>query len=99
MIRRNRLVDRSTPHTHAYQARDTRLLHRHAIDCVGGFRRRARIVGDDDELRVVLEPVQHPYKVANVLIVEWRVHFVEQAEGTGLGEKYPKEQGKSNKRR
>src|SRR5689334_2567715 len=97
MIRRNRLVDRSTAHTHAHQRRDTRLLHRHAINRVGGFRRRAWIVGYDDELSVVLEPVEHSYKVANVLIVERRVHFVEQTEWTGLGEKYPKEERKSNK--
>jgi len=35
--------------------------------------------------------------MTDVLIVERRVYFVEQTEWTRLGEKYPKEQRKSNK--
>src|SRR3982751_1835310 len=98
MVGCNRLIDGAAAHANAYQRRHAGLLHRHAVDRVGSFRSRARIVRDDDELRVVLESVEHAYKVADVLIVERRVHLVKQTEGTGLGEKYSKEQGQGNQR-
>jgi hypothetical protein len=41
-------------------------------------------VRDDDELRLLLELVEHPHVAPDVLIVERRVDLVQQAEGTRL---------------
>src|SRR5437899_13045650 len=41
-------------------------------------------MGDEDELRVLLHAAEHPDEPPDVRIVERRVDFVEQAEGTRL---------------
>ncbi len=68
----------------AHQRRDPGLLHGHAVYGVGGFRGGARVVRDDDELRIRLEFVQHLHEAADVRVVERRVDLVEQTERARL---------------
>src|SRR5215210_6390699 len=86
------LVHSSSAHAHTHQGRDARLLHRHAVDGVSRLGGGARIVSDHYELCVGLEPIEHAHKMSDVLIVERRVDFIEEAEWTGLGQKNSKEQ-------
>jgi len=92
------LIDSLPTHAHADERRHAWLLHCHTVDRVRGLGCGAGVVGDDDELCFVLEAVQHANEVTDVLIIERRVDFVKQAEGTGLGEEDSEEQGKSNQR-
>src|SRR4051812_295046 len=89
---RDGLVNCPPPHSDADERRYSRLLHRHSVDrvcCLGGG---AWVVRDDDKLRLVLETVQHSDKVADVLVVERSIYFVQQAERTRLREKNSKEE-------
>src|SRR5437879_1523577 len=61
------------------------LLHGDPVDGVGGLH-GARVVGDDDELRQVLELREQAHVAAHIGVVEGRVHLIEQTEGTRLGE-------------
>src|SRR6202008_3182091 len=58
----------------------------------------AGVVRDDDELRLGLESIQHSDEVADVLIIEGRVHFVKQAEGTGLRQEDSEQQRQRDQR-
>jgi hypothetical protein len=80
-------IDGPAPHADAHQRRNSRLLHGDAVNGVGRFGGGARVVRDDDELRSVLEPIQHANEMADVLIIERSIDFVKQAEGARLGEK------------
>src|SRR5213594_554056 len=65
--------------------RDARLLHRDPVDRVGRLH-GARIVGDHDELRLILELLQQAHVAPHVRVVERRVYLVEQAERAGARE-------------
>ena len=69
--------------THAYYFGHARLLHGDAVDHVSGSH-HAFGVGDHHELRVTAHPAQHFGQTAYVALVQWRVHFVQHAEGAGL---------------
>ena len=64
---------------HPDEFADAALFHRHAIKHVG-LRDRALVVGDDDELALRDESVQHADEPIDVGFVERRIHFVEDAE-------------------
>src|SRR5687768_4577853 len=96
--RSDRLIDCSPAHAHAHQRRNAGLLHGDAVNRVGGLRRRAGIVSDDDELGVGLEAIEHPHEVADVLIVEWSIDFVEQTERTWLCEENPEQERERHER-
>ncbi len=68
---------------HADGFRNTELFHRHAIHYVGAGHGALR-VGDDDELRVVDEAVEHLDEAVDVRLVERGVELVEHAERAGL---------------
>src|SRR5262245_7961227 len=65
------------------QLRNARLLHGNAVQAVGDLHGFA-VVGNDDELRVLLHPTQHLDKAADVGVVERRVDLVEEAERARL---------------
>src|SRR5262245_8556155 len=65
------------------QLRNARLLHGNAVQAVGDLHGFA-IVGNDDELRVLLHTTQHLDEPADVGIVERRVDLVEEAERARL---------------
>src|SRR5438270_6246467 len=90
-------VDRPAAHANAHQRRNPGLLHRHAVHGIRCLRRRARVVRNDYELGLGLESIEHANEVANVLIIQWGVDFVKQAERAWLGQEYSEEQGQGNK--
>src|SRR6266536_2306460 len=57
------------------------LLHRDTIKHIR-FCNRAFVVGHDDELALLYEPVQHADKAVDVAFIERRIYFVENAERT-----------------
>ena len=61
---------------------DAFLLHGHPIEHVG-HGDGALVVGDDDELRVGEEALQHTHKLVDIGFVERGVQFVQNAEGAG----------------
>src|SRR5262245_20505835 len=65
------------------QLRDTRLLHGNAVQAVGDLHGFA-VVGDDDELGVLLHAAQHLDEPADIGVVEGGVNLVEQAERARL---------------
>ena len=68
-------------HFHSYQFADPAFFHRHAVKDIG-LGDGALVVGDDDELALRDEAIQHPDKAIDVRLVERRIHFVEHAERT-----------------
>ena len=58
-------------------------LHRHAVKHVG-HADGALVVRDDDELRMLEEPLQHADEAVDVRFVERRVQLVQHAERAGL---------------
>src|SRR5262245_40472666 len=65
------------------QLRNARLLHGNAVQAVGDLHGFA-VVGNNDELRVLLHTAQHLDEAADVGVVERRVDLVEQAERARL---------------
>src|SRR5690606_7051114 len=80
------------PHAHAHHAGHTRLLHSDAVNRVGGFRCGAWVMRDHDELRVLLELVQHAHETPDILVVQRCINLVEQAERTWLRKENAEEQ-------
>src|SRR6266446_6673616 len=70
---------------------DARLLHRHPVQRVGHLH-GALVMGDHDELGGAAHLAHDLVVPADVRLVERRVHFVEQAEGSGLDEEDGEEQ-------
>src|SRR5262249_31786959 len=64
---------------HRDQLRHAGLLHRHPVEAVGDLHRLA-VVGDENELGVLLHALEHLDEAADVGVVERRVDLVEQAE-------------------
>src|SRR3954471_19111668 len=98
MRRRNRLVHRSPAHADADERGDAGLLHRNSIHRVSRLGGGAWVVGDHDELGLVLEAIQHAHEVPDVLIVQWRIDFVEQAERTRLGQEDSEQEREGDER-
>ena len=82
-----------TRHIHRDDTRDTTLLHRDAVEGIGDLH-RPLVVRDDDELRIVLEGVQHSDESLYVGVIEWSIDLVEYAERAGLGLVEREEKGK-----
>ena len=66
---------------HANEFAHAALLHRDTVKHIG-FCNRAFVVGHDDELALLYEPVQHADKSVDVAFIERRIYFVENAERT-----------------
>ena len=64
---------------HRVELGDVRLLHGRAVDVVGDLHGLV-VVGDDDELGLVLDGLHQVEEPAEVDLVEGRVHFVQEAE-------------------
>src|SRR3954466_797408 len=73
----------SQPHTD--DRGHSRLLHRHAVNGIGGLH-RPRIMSNDQELGIALELLEQSGEAAHVGIVQRCVDLVHKTEGTGLGE-------------
>src|SRR5688572_20097995 len=67
----------------AHQLADAWLLHGHAVELVRDLHGAAR-VGDQHELSLLLQALQHAHEAADVRVVERSIHLVEDAEGRGL---------------
>src|SRR5208282_5869651 len=59
------------------------LLHGDAVEHAARLHRLA-IVGDDNELRLRAHIADQTREAPYVGFIEWRIHFVEDAEGAGL---------------
>src|SRR5918996_2283966 len=66
-----------------YQLGNAGLFHSDPVQAVRNLHGPA-IVGDNDELRMLLHPAKHLDETADIRIVERRVDFVEQTERTRL---------------
>ncbi len=66
---------------HPNQPTHAAFLHGHAIEHVG-FGDRALVVGDDDELALRDEAVEHPNEPIDVAFIQRRIDFVEYAKRT-----------------
>ena len=66
---------------HANELAHAALLHLDTIKHIR-FCNRAFVVGHDDELTLLCEPVQHTDKTVDVAFIERRIYFVENAERT-----------------
>lgn len=84
-----------TPEIHRHQFTDPRLLHRHTIDHIHG-RHCLLVVGHDDELGVIRELTNHVGELTHVRIIQWRVHFVQNAKGRGLNQIDSKKEGRGS---
>src|SRR5262245_7356047 len=79
------------------QLRNARLLHGNAVQAVGDLHGFA-VVGNNDELRVLLHTAQHLHEPADVGVVERRVDLVEQAERARLVLEHAEHQGDGGQR-
>src|ERR1700687_2565867 len=68
---------RSSMHRDGDDLGNSRLLHRHAVEHIGGLH-GAFVVRDDDELGVLAHFAHETGKASDVCIVQWRVHLVEK---------------------
>ena len=66
---------------HSDQFAHAAFLHRHAVEHIG-LRDGAFVVGDDDELALLDEALEHGDEAVDVTLIERRVDFVEHAKRT-----------------
>src|SRR6266496_4711010 len=64
---------------HANEFAHAALLHRDTVKYIR-FCNRAFVVGHDDELALLYESLQHADEAVDIAFIEWRIHFVENAE-------------------
>src|SRR6185437_7589020 len=66
---------------HSYQFAYPAFFHRHAVKNIG-LGNGTLVVGDDDELALRDEPLQHLDKAIEVGLIERRIHFIEHTKRT-----------------
>src|SRR6266700_5467515 len=67
---------------HSDQFAHAALFHGHAVKHIS-LRDRALVVGDDNELALRNETVEHADEAIDVAFIQWRVDFVEHAKRAG----------------
>src|SRR6185436_3767331 len=80
MRRRGEAAATTLTQSHADQLAHSRLFHGDAVELVRDLHALAR-VGDEHELRLLLQALEHANEAADVGVVEGRVHLVQDAEG------------------
>src|SRR5947209_4854509 len=66
---------------HSYPFTYPPFFHRHAVNNIGLWP-RTPVAGDDDELALRDEPLQHLDKAIDVGFIERRIHFIEHTKRT-----------------
>lgn len=71
------------PEIYRYQFTYTRLLHGDTINYIHGIHRHF-VVRNNDELGILTELLDHLCKFSHVHIIQWCIHFIQDAEWSGL---------------
>jgi len=88
---------RPSVHSDRNDLRDAGLLHRHPVKYVSGLH-GSFVMRNHDELRMITHFTDQAREAADVRVVEWRIHLVQEAERRRVDEEQREDQADGNQR-